>query len=232
MNRLSAYLFLAHGRPIILAAGAAAALLFAGASFTSAGAQEADELRGLQNLGLGANALAAPSFPTTDPESRVITVREIYFYDEALFTPPVRIFALPDGVADQSSPERTMFSRISAIYDRDYDKFFQYWDEASRGVVEAEFASGAYTREDLVGNWGVLNNLDIVLKRKILAGDYNILIYEFMGKGSDEGPGFEMPVIFRKIDGLWYATQDLRRDELIASSTWASGDNEVEFTVR
>ncbi|GAB4520994.1 MAG: hypothetical protein Tsb0010_05240 [Parvularculaceae bacterium] len=179
-----------------------------------------------------AYSLAEPAYPATDPVSRVITVREIHFYDEAMFTPPVRLPQLPEGVSDQSTPERAMISRVSAIYQRDYDRFFQYWDEASQRIVEAELTTGAYTKEDLVGNWGVLNGMDIVLKRKITAGDYEILTYQFKVKGGDEGPLMEMPVIFKEQDGLWYATQDLRQDELIATSPWVSGENEVEFTVR
>lgn len=185
-----------------------------------------------QNAGDTPYSLAEPSFPTTDPVSRVLTVREIYFYDEAMFAPPVRVPALPENVSDQSSPERTMVSRVSAIYQRDYDRFFEYWDEASRRIVEAELTAGAYSREDLVGNWGVLNGMDIVLTRKVEAGEYDILTYQFKVKGGDDGPLLEMPVIFKEEEGRWFATQDLRQDELIATSPWVSGENEVEFTVR
>lgn len=178
--------------------------------------------------------IATPRYPMSNAEPKVITVVERFLYDESKYAPSVIVSRLPEGVSDTSSPEKTMFSRTSAMINGDYDLYASYWDEKSRAFTEQYFRMNKVTPERMVGNWqGSFSQLNMVMLRRIDIGDYVVLVYDLEKKvGGKEKMGMEMPVIFQKEGQDWHATQDLRDDPLVATSPWISGDHKIEVTVR
>jgi len=178
--------------------------------------------------------IATPRYPMSNATSKVITVVDRYLYDESKYSPSVIVSRLPDGIEDTSTPEKTMFSRTTAMINGDFDLYSSYWDKESLAFSTREFAARKMTPEKMVGNWqGSFRQLNMVMLRRIDFGDYVVLVYDLEQKqGAKEKLGMELPVIFQKEGQEWRATQALHEDDLVVTSPWVSGDHKIEVTVR
>lgn len=178
--------------------------------------------------------IATPRYPMSDSVSKVVTVVNRYLYDVSKYAPSVVVSRLPDGLTDTSTPEKTMFSRTTAMINGDYDLYSTYWDKKSLLYTEQQFRRSQVTPDRMVGNWiGTLSETNMLMLRRIDIGDYVILIYDLEKKAiTKEKMGMELPVTFQLEGGDWRASQALHDDELLIHAPWVSGKNKIEKTVR
>ncbi len=178
--------------------------------------------------------ITVPVYPMSDPVSKVITTVEKFLYSESQYKPAVILSRLPDGISDSSTPEKTMFSRTTAMINGDYDLYSSFWDKKSQAFTEQYFTMNGITPERMVGNWvGTLRQVDMVMLRRIDFAEYVVLVYDMQKKtGNLERNDVEMHVVFQKESEAWTATQALRASGLLVEPPWVSGKSNVEVTIR
>jgi hypothetical protein len=174
----------------------------------------------------------APQYPTASPEVKRFTNTTRYLYVEQRFDPPYIVQPAPRNQADYSTPEGTMRARASALANLDYDWWLECWDSASRPIMEKQPGKG---KEYWIEQWrGLYAKNRFRLVHRIETRGYVILTYNMVdpNTGADKGNGLEYPIVYKRENGRWYASQDLARDPLPVLSPWVTGLNSKEVEVR
>jgi len=221
----------------VCAAGLAAAAVFVATLPQSAlGQSERPQATAKPAAGKAAplvnGSYMAPEYPASSPEVKRFTNTTRYVYVEQRFDPPYLIQPAPKNQADYSTPEGTMRARASALATLDYDWWLECWDTASRQII---LHQPGKDKNYWIEQWRSLYTKNrFRLLHRIETRGYVILTYNMVdpATGADRGNGLEFPIVYKKENGRWYASQDLARDPLPVLAPWVTGLNSKEVEVR
>jgi hypothetical protein len=169
-----------------------------------------------------------PTYSVDTQKENLLTVTQIVHYTERSYAKPVEVTPISRNAARYSTPEEALVSRFSAVLTGNFEWWLTTWDSASNVLVQAKNKAEGKDKTYWTQLWKEqYANAKFVVTRKIETGEYVILIYKTVGKGSAPTvDAIELPIVFKKVEDKWFTTLDLRADPLPIASPWVSGRTE------
>jgi len=174
-----------------------------------------------------------PLYPTAKGTEKTITQVEHFPYHEMKFEPPAKVDPVSKDQYSFVSPEDAFTARMSSMMNLDYDGWLGSWDKKAQQYLNAMAEHPEFSKESRMKQWkNILSAARPTMVRKITSGEYTIISYKLITAQGKELQPFELPATFHQVGGLWYGTEDLRTDPLLAYMPWSSGKSQEEVDVR
>ena len=152
--------------------------------------------------------LPEPIYKTTRPDFKEIKEEAVYQYLMMDYRGKVKLDLVEDeSHAKYDTPEESLISFFSAIYQGDYDWWLSSWTKKSQSELKEEFSE-----DELTENWkSFYEDTYVALISRIETGKYVLLYYNAASK--DRNKIIQRQTIaFVKEDGRWLATNELSSD--------------------
>jgi hypothetical protein len=155
-------------------------------------------------------SLPRPAYPSTERVQREFVVQYVYDYAYSAYNPAASIPNQPRQQADRSTPEGALTALFSAMRTGDYEGWLACWDEQTRKQLVDTKRQDYRDPAAWLKAWkSSIAGKEVSLIDRVETVSYIILDIRFAGASVNA------PIVFKSVKGQWYATNELRDDQML-----------------
>lgn len=164
-----------------------------------------------------------PTFDTSEYQNRSTEVRTAYNFTSYKYQDSTFVDLVSKNKASYTTVEDAFVARMSAIISLDYDWWLSTLDDKSRVLALENYEKNNWDKTHWHNIWQhQFVGSKVKFIRKIEYKSYFIITYKIFRNGKDISGGFELPSAYKKKDGKWFATLDLRANRLMTLAPWVN----------
>jgi len=172
-------------------------------------------------------------YKTSAPDKEKVVEELIYYYEVSSYTPPIPVDVTK--TANNSTPEGAAMQLLEAMHSQDFDRWLRLWTPESQQMMKTQYQKNGTSPDVFKSGWSkAFNGRTVTLTKKVESGPYTFIVATFSPAGGAVGAApaqpLDMEFVFKQVDGVWMATQDLAADPVLNS--WKSPNSVTRRVVR